>query len=263
MIRAMRTAASGMYAQKLNVDNIANNLANVNTTGFKKTKLEFQDILYQVIRMAGATSQEGAEVPVELQIGYGARAVASQRIFSQGDLTQTYNSLDVAIEGDGFIQIDLPDGTQAYTRDGALKLSREGEVVTTDGYLLTSALTIPAEAESISIGVDGMVTVQNAGETETTEVGQILLVKFLNPSGLSSIGRNLYVQTTASGDPVEGVPGEEGLGQIRQGYLELSNVETVDEMVNLIVAQRAYEVNSKAIQTSEDMIQIANNLKRT
>ncbi len=262
MIRAMHTAASGMMAQQLNVDNITNNLANVSTTGFKKSKIEFQDILYQVLRMAGATSQEGAEVPVNLQIGYGAQAVASTRIFTQGDLQQTFNPLDVAIDGDGFIQVDLPDGTQAFTRDGTLKMSREGELVTTDGYPLTAAISIPAEAVEISIGVDGTVSVRNAGETDVTDVGQILLAKFLNPAGLAAIGRNLSRQTLASGDPVEGIPGQEGLGTIRQSFLELSNVQTVEEMVNLIVAQRAYEVNSKAIQTAEEMIQVANNLKR-
>jgi len=258
----MRTAATGMLAQKLNVDNIANNLANVNTTGFKKSKLEFQDVLYQVYRMAGATAQEGIQVPVELQIGYGTKVVSSQRMFTQGDLNATGNAFDIAIDGDGFIMIELPDGTTAFTRDGALKLSNEGQIVTSDGYMLASAITIPSEAEEVSIGVDGTVTVRNAGETEVTDVGQILLAKFLNPAGLSAFGRNLYRQTTASGDFVEGVPGEAGLGQIRQGYLEMSNVETVEEMVNLIIAQRAYEINSKAIQTAEDMIQIANNLKR-
>ena len=262
MIRAMRTAASGMTGQKFNVDTISNNLANVSTTGYKKSKMEFQDLLYQTYRMAGATSQVGAEVPVELQIGYGVRPVATQRIFSQGVLSQTYGSLDVAIDGDGFIPVDLPDGTQAFTRDGALKLSREGEIVTSDGYLLTAAITIPAEAEQISIGSDGTVTVQNAGETEVTEIGQITLMKFLNPAGLASVGQNLFLQTTASGDPIEGIPGEDGLGTMQQGFLELSNVETVEEMVNLIIAQRAYEVNSKAIQTSEEMMQISNNLKR-
>jgi flagellar basal-body rod protein FlgG len=258
----MRTAATGMYAQKLNVDNIANNLANVSTTGFKKAKLEFQDILYQIYRMAGATSQEGIQVPVELQIGYGVKAVSSQRIFTQGDLNMTGNALDIAIDGDGFLMIEMPDGTTAFTRDGALKLSNEGQIVTSDGYPLASAITIPAEAQELSIGVDGTVTIRNAGETEVTDVGQILLAKFLNPAGLSAIGRNLYRQTTASGDFIEGVAGAEGLGQIRQGYLEMSNVETVEEMVNLIIAQRAYEINSKAIQTAEDMTQIANNLKR-
>ena len=258
----MRTAATGMYAQKLNVDNIANNLANVSTTGFKKSKLEFQDVLYQVYRMAGATSQEGAEVPVELEIGYGTKAVATTRNFSQGDLNSTSGPYDLAIDGQGFFVIELPDGTTAFTRDGAFKVSSEGLLVTSDGYPLASAITIPTEAENISIGVDGTVSVQNAGETTTTDVGQILIAKFINPAGLESMGRDLYKQTTASGDYIEGVAGQEGLGEIRQGYLEVSNVETVEEMVNMIIAQRAYEINSKAIQTSEDMTEIVNNLKR-
>jgi flagellar basal-body rod protein FlgG len=258
----MRNAASGMYAQKLNVDNITNNLANVNTTGFKRAKLEFQDILYEVMRMAGATTVQGIEVPVELQIGYGTRPVATQRIYSQGTLNSTGNPLDIAIQGDGFFIVDMPDGTQAFTRDGAFKLSRDGEIVTSDGYLLASAITLPPEAEEITIGVDGTVTVRNAGETEVTDLGQITLAKFLNPGGLSSVGRNLYIQTTASGDYIEGVPGEDGLGILRSMFLEMSNVEVVEEMVNLIIAQRAYEINSKGIQTAEDMMQVANNLKR-
>ena len=262
MIRAMRTAASGMYAQKLNVDNISNNLANVNTTGFKKAKLEFQDVLYEVMRMAGATTTLGFEVPVELQIGYGAKAVASQRIFSQGNLVNTGNPLDLAIDGDGFFMVEMPDGTIGFTRDGSFKLSRDGDMVTSEGYLLTAGISIPAEAETISIGVDGTVSIVNAGETEATEIGQLTIAKFLNPAGLSAMGRNLYEQTTASGDYIEGVAGLDGLGLIRSGYLEMSNVETVEEMVNLIVAQRSYEINSKAIQTAEDMMQIANNLKR-
>jgi len=262
MIRAMRTAASGMYAQKLNVDNISNNLANVNTTGFKKAKLEFQDVLYEVMRMAGATTTMGFEVPVELEIGYGAKAVASQRIFSQGNLIDTGNPLDLAIDGDGFFLVEMPDGTTSFTRDGSFKLSRDGDMVTSEGYLLAAGISIPSEAEQVSIGVDGTVSIISAGETEATEIGQITIAKFLNPAGLSAMGRNLYEQTTASGDYIEGVAGEEGLGMIRTGYLEMSNVETVEEMVNLIVAQRAYEINSKAIQTAEDMMQIANNLKR-
>ena len=262
MIRAMRTAASGMYAQKLNVDNISNNLANVSTTGFKKAKLEFQDVLYEVMRMAGATTTLGFEVPVELQIGYGAKAVASQRIFSQGNLIDTGNPLDLAIDGDGFFMVEMPDGTIGFTRDGSFKLSRDGDMVTSEGYLLTAGISIPAEAETISIGVDGTVSIVNAGETEATEIGQLTIAKFLNPAGLSAVGRNLYEQTTASGDYIEGVAGLDGLGLIRTGYLEMSNVETVEEMVNLIVAQRSYEINSKAIQTAEDMMQIANNLKR-
>jgi flagellar basal-body rod protein FlgG len=251
-----------MYAQKMNVENITNNLANVNTTGFKKAKLEFQDVLYEVMRMAGATTAQGVEVPVELQIGYGARPVATQRMFTQGTLVSTGNALDLAIQGDGFFVVDLPDGTQAFTRDGAFKLSRDGDLVTSDGYPLASAINISTEAVEVSIGVDGTVSVRNAGETETTDLGQITIAKFLNPAGLTSIGRNLYIQTTASGDFIEGVPGEEGLGEIRSTYLEMSNVEIVEEMVNLIVAQRAYEVNSKGIQTAEDMMQVANNLKR-
>jgi len=262
MIRAMRTAASGMYAQKLNVDNISNNLANVNTTGFKKAKLEFQDILYEVMRMAGATTTMGFEVPVELQIGYGAKAVASQRIFSQGTLIDTGNPLDLAIDGDGFFLVEMPDGTTAFTRDGSFKLSRDGDMVTSEGYLLAAGISIPSEAEQVSIGVDGTVSIISYGETEATEIGQITIAKFLNPAGLSAMGRNLYEQTTASGDYDEGSPGEDGRGMIRSGYLEMSNVEVVEEMVNLIVAQRAYEINSKAIQTAEDMMQIGNNLKR-
>jgi len=262
MIRAMRTAASGMYAQKLNVDNISNNLANVSTTGFKKAKLEFQDVLYEVMRMAGATTTLGFEVPVELQIGYGAKAVASQRIFSQGNLVNTGNPLDLAIDGDGFFMVEMPDGTIGFTRDGSFKLSRDGDMVTSEGYLLTAGISIPAEAETISIGVDGTVSIVNAGETEATEIGQLTIAKFLNPAGLSAMGRNLYKQTTASGDYIEGVAGLDGLGLVRSGYLEMSNVETVEEMVNLIIAQRSYEINSKAIQTAEDMMQIANNLKR-
>jgi len=258
----MRNAASGMYAQKMNVENITNNLANVNTTGFKKAKLEFQDVMYEVMRMAGATTAQGVEVPVELQIGYGTRPVATQRMFTQGTLVNTGNALDLAIQGDGFFVIDLPDGTQAFTRDGAFKLSRDGDLVTSDGYPLASAINISTEVVEVSIGVDGTVSVRNAGETETTDLGQITIAKFLNPAGLTAIGRNLYIQTTASGDFIEGVAGEEGLGEIRSTYLEMSNVEIVEEMVNLIVAQRAYEVNSKGIQTAEDMMQVANNLKR-
>ncbi len=215
MIRAMRTAASGMNAQKLNVDNITNNLANVNTTGFKKAKLEFQDVLYEVMRMAGATTNVGYQVPVELQIGYGTRPVATQRIFSQGNLVNTGNPIDLAIDGDGFFMVDLPDGTTAFTRDGAFKISRDGDIVTSDGYRLSAGITITPVTENVSIGVDGTVTVQNAGETELTDIGQITLAKFLNPAGLTTIGRNLYKQTTASGDYVEGVAGEEGLGMIR------------------------------------------------
>ncbi|MEK7775180.1 MAG: flagellar basal-body rod protein FlgG [Candidatus Zixiibacteriota bacterium] len=262
MIKAMRTAATGMVAQQMNVDNIANNLANVNTTGFKKTKVEFQDVLYQNYRKAGSTTAIGAEVPAGLAIGYGTRAVATVRNFVVGDLAQTGNPLDLAISGDGFFQVQNPDGTTSYTRDGALKLSGDGRIVNSDGFPILPEITIPEDATSISIGADGVVDVQQVGQDEPTQIGQIELVRFINPAGLQSLGKNLMSATGASGAPQVGSPTQNGLGAIYQGYNEMSNVSVVDEMVNMIVAQRAYEMNSKAIQTAEDMAQIANSLKR-
>lgn len=262
MSRALYTAATGMIAQQMNVDNIANNLANVNTTGYKKSKLEFQDLLYQQLRLAGATQAEGALVPVELQIGFGTRPVATQRIFTQGTLMATHNPLDVSIDGDGFLQVSLPDGTTAYTRDGALKLSADGLIVTSDGYAIEPHIIIPPDATDISISSNGVVSVKLPGLSDFQDMGQLELARFVNPAGLRSLGRNLLLGTQASGLPIIGVPAEEGLGQLTQGFLELSNVEIVDEMVSMIVAQRAYEINSKAIQTSEEMLANANNLKR-
>lgn len=262
MIKAMRTAATGMIAQQMNVDNIANNLANVNTTGFKKTKIEFQDVLYQNIRKAGSASSITTQLPTELSVGYGAKAVATHRQFTEGDLTSTGNPLDMAIAGDGFFQVQHPDGSTVYTRDGAFKMSSDGSVVTSEGYYLLPELTIPEDAVSISIGGDGTVEVLQFGNDTPAQIGQIELARFINPAGLSAIGHNLLVETGASGDPITDVPTQSGLGQIDQGYLEMSNVAVVDEMVNMIVAQRAYEMNSKAIQTADDMAQIANNLKR-
>jgi len=262
MIKAMRTAASGMVAQQMNVDNIANNLANVNTTGFKKSKVEFQDVLYQNLRKAGTATALGAMVPTNLDIGYGTRAVATVREFSVGDLMQTGNPLDLAIEGKGFFQVTMPDGSMAYTRDGALKLSAEGRVVTSDGFFVYPEITIPDNATSLAVGLNGEVSAQVVGTDEPQVIGQIELAKFINPAGLSAVRHNLYLQTPASGNPIVGSPTEEGLGKLNQGYLEVSNVKVVDEMVNMIVAQRAYELNSKVVQTSEDMTQIVNNLKR-
>ena len=259
MSRAMRTAATGMMAQQLNVDTIANNLANVNTTGFKRSKIEFQDLLYQTVRRSGIS---GAEAPVELQIGYGVRPVATQRIFSQGDITQTNNPLDLSIEGDGFFQIMRPDGTVCYTRDGTFKLSADGEIVTSDGFALEPELSLPEDTTDIHITRDGVLSVLAAGETEAQEIGQIELAKFINPAGLNALGRNLFAATEASGDAMVGVPGAEGFGMLSQGYLELSNVEVVEEMVNMIIAQRAYEISAKAVQTAEDMSSMANNLRR-
>jgi len=262
MCRALYTAATGMIAQQMNVDNIANNLANVNTTGYKKSKLEFQDLLYQQLRLAGATQAEGAQVPVELQIGYGTRPVATQRIFSQGTVISTNNPLDVSIDGDGFLAVTLPDGTTAYTRDGALKKSSQGTIVTSDGYTLQPEVTIPQDATAINISSNGEVSVKIPGTTDLQQVGQLELARFVNPAGLKSMGRNLFLETEASGLANTGQPDTEGFGRLSQGFLELSNVEVVDEMVNMIVAQRAYEINARAIQTSEEMLANANSLKR-
>ena len=262
MSRALYTAATGMIAQQMNVDNIANNLANVNTTGYKKSKMEFQDLLYQQLRLAGATQAEGAQVPVELQIGYGTRPVATQRIFTQGTVIATNNPLDVSIDGDGFLQVTLPDGTVSYTRDGALKKSAEGIIVTSDGYPVEPQVTLPQDASAINISANGEVSVLIPGDPTQQQVGQLELARFVNPAGLKSIGRNLFLETEASGAAVTGAPDSEGFGKLSQGFLELSNVEVVDEMVGMIVAQRAYEINAKAIQTSEEMLANANNLKR-
>jgi flagellar basal-body rod protein FlgG len=251
-----------MAAQQMNVDTIANNLANVNTTGFKKSKLEFQDLLYTNIREAGVSSSSSTTVPTSLEVGYGTKPVSTVRQFQVGELSQTGNPLDVAIEGNGFFQVTMPDGTISYTRDGSFKLSADGQITTSDGFFITPEITIPEDAESISIGFDGIVSARIVGQTDPQELGQLELAKFINPAGLEAIGHNLYNQTVASGDPVIGVPGEEGLGTLGQGYLEMSNVDVVQEMVNMIVAQRAYEINSKAIQTSDDMSALANNLKR-
>ncbi len=262
MIKAMRTAATGMSAQQMNVDNIANNLANVNTPGFKKSLLEFQDVLYQQFRLPGTATSVGNQVPTGLSIGYGTRPSATTREYSTGDLQQTGASLDVAIEGDGFFQIQRPDGTTAFTRDGSFKLSADGRVVTSDGYYMLPEITIPENTTSVAIGTDGTVEVIQAGSDQPTQIGQIELARFINPAGLIAIGHNLFVQSGASGNPNTAVPGLNGNGVLNQGYLETSNVKVVDEMVNMIVAQRAYEMNSKAIQTADDMSSIANNLKR-
>ena len=262
MIKAMRTAASGMTAQQMNVDNIANNLANVNTTGYKRSKVEFQDVLYQRLAQAGVSTATGSVIPTNLEVGYGVKPVATTRQYDMGELSATENPFDMAINGNGFFQVTLPDGTTGYTRDGTFKVSSDGRLTTSDGYYLTPEITIPEDAESVSISNEGVVSVMQVGQSDPSEVGQLELARFINPAGLSAMGHNLLEITAASGDPITGVPGEEGLGAIAQGYLEVSNVDVVAEMVNMIIAQRAYEINSKAIQTSEDMTQIANNLKR-
>jgi len=262
MIRSLWTAATGMAAQQLNIDVISNNLANVNTAGFKKSRVDFQDLLYQTLRPAGTTEAQGSMVPTGIQVGLGTRAAAVQRVFSQGDFQQTENPLDLVIEGDGFFQVLMPNGETAYTRDGTFKLDAQGRIVTSDGNPLDPEITIPAEATSISVGSDGTVSVTLPGQTAPQEIGQIQIAKFANPAGLSSLGRNLLAQSAASGDPVIDTPGLNGLGTLAHGFVEMSNVKVVEEMVNMIIAQRAYEVNSKAIQTADEMLNIANNLRR-
>ncbi len=262
MIRALRSAASGMYAQQLYIDTIANNLANVNTTGFKRSKMEFQDLVYQTLRGSGNSQELGAVLPTELQIGHGVRPIAIQKSFEQGNILLSGNPLDLSIDGEGFFQVSKPDGSILYTRDGSFKVSPDGLMVTSDGYPVEPSIIIPSDTVDVSIARDGTVSVTLIGETEPQTLGQIELVRFVNPAGLSSLGQNLLKETVASGPPVFGNPGSEGMGQVSQGYLESSNVQIVEEMVSMIVAQRAYEVASKAINTAEEMLTIANRLKQ-
>jgi flagellar basal-body rod protein FlgG len=251
-----------MAAQQANVDNIANNLANVNTTGFKKSRSDFEDLMYQTIRQAGATTGADNQVPTGIQIGLGVRQIATQKMYTTGSLQNTGNELDMAItNGDNsFFQIAMPDGTINYTRDGSFKRDNQGRIVNSEGYLLEPNITIPAGATNLNISKDGRVTV--TVDKQIQELGQIQLATFVNPAGLESLGGNLVRETTASGAPVVGNPGDNGSGTIAQKTLEMSNVQVVDEMVNMIVAQRAYEMNSKAITTSDTMLEQAANLKR-
>jgi flagellar basal-body rod protein FlgG len=262
MIRALWTAATGMMAQQTNMDVVANNLANVNTTGFKRSRADFQDLLYQNTRSAGTTVAQGATVPAGVQVGMGTRTAAVQKMYTVGEFEQTDNAYDMMIEGDGFFQIRMPDGTLAYTRDGSFKPDNQGRFVTSDGYALEPEITIPGDATTITIGSDGTVSVTQPGQTAPQNVGTIQIARFINPAGLNNIGRNLVMPTDASGAATTGTPGQTGFGTIAQYTLERSNVKVVEEMVNMIVAQRAYEVNSKCIQTADDMLGIANNLRR-
>lgn len=262
MMRSLYTAATGMEAQRLNIDVVANNLANVNTTGFKRSRADFQDLLYQDEKTAGAAAAEGLQIPSGIQVGLGVRPVAVQKIFAQGDFASTGNPLDLVIEGGGFFQVPKPDGELAYTRAGSFKLNSDGRIVTSDGYPLEPTITIPTNTTSITVGTDGKITVTQPGNNTPTEVGRITLARFSNPAGLKSVGRNLYTPTDSSGEAITGNPGTDGMGTIGQGFLELSNVNVVEEMVNMIASQRAYEINSKAVQASDEMLQVANNLKR-
>lgn len=262
MLRALRTAALGMSAQQAGVDNIANNLANSNTTGFKQSKIVFQDLLYQNIQASGEAEAGGTAQPSTLQMGHGATPIATVRNFSQGGLIETGNEYDMAISGSGFFQIRKPDGTVAYTRDGTFTLSADGVIVTQTGLSLEPDISIPPEMTAFNISQDGMIKVRIQGEPNEIELGQIELAHFPNPGGLQPLGGNLYEQTDSSGEPTIGTPGQDGLGMVHHRFLESSNVDVIKEMVGLITAQRAYEVNSKMVTTSEEMLQIANNLKR-
>jgi flagellar basal-body rod protein FlgG len=261
MQRSLFVGATGMTAQQLNLDMIANNLANVNTTAFKRSRTDFQDLLYQTIRAPGAVSAEGFEIPSGIQFGNGVGVASITKLFEQGSFLESGNPLDVAIEGEGFFQITLPDGDIGYTRDGSFKLNSTGTIVTADGFALEPELSIPEDTVTITIGSDGTVSVTLADST-IDELGQIELARFINPSGLLSQGRNLFRQSDASGDPILSIPGEEGAGSLRQSFLESSNVSVVDEIVQLIITQRAFEVNSSVIQTSDEMLQTANNMTR-
>lgn len=262
--RSLRTAASGMYAQQLSIEVIANNIANLNTTGFKKNKAEFQDLMYQEIptdnvNSAGVGMNQSAVN--KLQIGNGVQPTATQKIFKQGDITPTNNQMDLAINGEGFFQVRKTDGTYAYTRDGALKVNSEGKIVTSAGYYLDPEVTLSEDTLSVSIAKDGTIEITEIGGSSYV-LDNIQLVRFINPGGLDAIGNNLYVETSASGNPIFGNPGENGFGEIEQGYLESSNVDIVEEMIAMITAQRAYEINSKTVKTVEEMMTMANNLKR-
>jgi flagellar basal-body rod protein FlgG len=262
MERSLFIAATGMEAQRLNIDVISNNLANVNTSGFKKSRADFQELLYQGIKSAGATSADGSEVPTGIQVGLGVKPAAVQKIFKQGDFVSTGNSLDMVIEGRGFFQVSTPDGEIGYTRAGSFKLNSEGNIVNSDGNTMEPVITVPADAMEITITSDGTVSVLQPGNNTPSEIGQIELAMFVNPGGLKAMGKNIFLPSGSSGDATTGNPGSDGLGSVNQGFIELSNVNIVEEMVNMIVSQRAYELNSKVIQASDEMLQQANNVKR-
>lgn len=264
MMRSLWTAASGMTGQQYNIDTIANNLSNVNTTGFKKNRIDFEDLLYQTSRIAGTPATELTTVPVGVQVGHGTRVAATQKLHTQGALQATDNVSDIAIQGEGFFRVLLIDGTYGYSRDGSFKIDSEGQFVNSNGYRLMPEVTLPEGfvRESVSISQDGRVTTKVAGSDDNIEVGQLELYRFVNPAGLQAVGENLYKVSNASGDAIGSRPGFDGMGKTIHKFLEMSNVSVVKEMVNMIVAQRAYELNSKAIQTSDSMLGIANGLKR-
>ena len=255
MLRSLWIAKTGMEAQQLQLDNISHNLANVATNGYKRSHAVFEDLMYQNLRQSGAASSDQTQLPTGLQVGLGVRPVATARNFTQGALQQTGNSLDVAINGNGFLPVQMPDGTTAYTRDGALKMDSQGQIVTSNGYTVLPGITVPAGAQSVTIADDGTVGAMMPGQAAPQTLGQFQLVNFANPAGLEPRGENLYAETGSSGAPNMGAPGTDGLGKLQQGFVETSNVNVVEELVAMISTQRAYELNSKAIQTSDQMLQ--------
>ena len=255
MMRSLWISETGMEAQQTQLDTISNNLANVSTNGYKRSHAVFEDLMYQNMRQAGAATSDQTQLPTGLQVGLGTRAVATSRNFSQGSLQQSSNPLDVAIRGNGFFEIQLPDGTTGYTRDGSFQVSATGQLVTNNGYTVQPGITIPATAQSVTIGNDGTVSVVLPGAATPSTVGQLQLANFVNPAGLEPKGQNMYGETAASGTPNAGVPGLNGLGTVQQGFVETSNVNVVEELVQMIQTQRAYELNSNAIQTSDQMLQ--------
>jgi len=255
VIRSLWISKTGLDAQQTQMDVIANNLANVSTNGFKRSRAVFEDLLYQTLRQPGAQSSQQTQLPSGLQLGTGVRPVATEHVFTQGNLQQTGNSKDVAIQGQGFFQVLRPDGSTAYTRDGSFQTDFEGQLVTSSGYYVQPAITIPPNAQSITVGRDGIVSVTTQDSTAPVQVGHLQLATFVNPTGLQSVGENLYVETASSGTPNVTNPGTDGAGLLNQGYVETSNVNVVEELVNMIQTQRAYEINSKSVQTSDQMLQ--------
>lgn len=263
MYKALYTSATGMQAQSTAIDNTANNLANLSTNGFKRGEANFQDLIYVNIQAPGSEAAQGLQVPTGLQIGSGTRVSGITKVYTQGALINSQNQFDVAIEGEGFLQVTIPNGELRYTRDGALRVNAQGNLVTSDGFPISPQLTIPPQALSVSIGADGTVSVINAGATNTSTVlGQLTLVRFQNPAGLSSEGRNLAAETASSGAPIIATPGQNGVGLIRQGFLERSNVDATIELISLIVAQRAYEFNARAVRTADNMLAATTDLIR-
>ncbi len=262
MIRALYTGGTGMVAQQLNIDVISNNLANVNTQGFKKSRADFQDLLYQTLRAPGTVTTSGTQVPTGVQVGLGVKAAGVTKLFMQGDFRNTQAEMDVAIEGKGFFQIEKPDGTIGYSRAGNLQLDSSGQVVNIDGYPIYPSISIPQDATLITIDSQGVVSVMQPGSTTASQLGQFEIANFVNPAGLFSEGKSLFSETDASGPPITGLPGENEMGTLLQGFVEISNVSVVEELTQMILAQRGYEVNSKVVQASDEMLQTATNLKR-